>query len=329
MSNIKQVAVLQEDGTYSTPSDIGVDLVNVDITDTTATAVADATGTTPANAEEAIEAMAGTLETKADASHKQDASSITSGTLSSDRLPTVPVSKGGTGATTLASGQAVIGNGTGAVTTRAITATPASDSTSLFTAGGAYTELAKKAPTSHASTATTYGASSGSNYGHTKLSDNYTSSAGAAASGIGASSAAVYNAYNELNSNIQEINQKITDFLGEGETTDMTTKEMIEELYNKLAKDAAEGLLVKTVSLSAGTNAVGSGNLAEFSKILSAGIASGSASWSGWINNGDYGLSASASCSYTETSVTCNVKYGGHGSAAASSISVHVVGYPA
>lgn len=211
MSNVKQVAVLQEDGTYSTPSDIGVDLVNVDITDTTATAVADATGTTPANAEEAIEAMAGTLETKADASHNQDASSITSGTLSSDRLPTVPVSKGGTGATTLASGQAVIGNGTGAVTTREITATPASDSTSLFTAGGAYTELAKKAPTSHASTATTYGASSGSNYGHTKLSDNYTSSAGAAASGIGASSAALYNAYNELNSNIVSLQNSFQD----------------------------------------------------------------------------------------------------------------------
>lgn len=55
-------------------------------------------------------------------------------------------------------------------------------------------------PTAHASTATTYGAATASNYGHVKLSDNYTSSAGAAASGIGASSAAVYNAYNKLNS---------------------------------------------------------------------------------------------------------------------------------
>lgn len=58
-------------------------------------------------------------------------------------------------------------------------------------------------PTAHASTATTYGAASASNYGHVKLSDNYTSSAGAAASGIGASSAAVYNAYNTLNSNLE------------------------------------------------------------------------------------------------------------------------------
>lgn len=60
-------------------------------------------------------------------------------------------------------------------------------------------------PASHASTATTYGAATASKYGHVKLSDNYTSSAGAAASGIGASSAAVYNAYNTLNSNLEAI----------------------------------------------------------------------------------------------------------------------------
>lgn len=59
-------------------------------------------------------------------------------------------------------------------------------------------------PTAHASTATTYGAASASKYGHVKLSDNYTSSAGTAASGIGASSLAVYNAYNTLNSNLSE-----------------------------------------------------------------------------------------------------------------------------
>lgn len=57
-------------------------------------------------------------------------------------------------------------------------------------------------PTAHASTATTYGAATASKYGHVKLSDNYTSSAGAAASGIGASSKAVYDCYNTLNSNL-------------------------------------------------------------------------------------------------------------------------------
>ncbi len=40
------------------------------------------------------------LDGKADSSHSHSASNITSGTLSSDRLPTVPISKGGTGATT-------------------------------------------------------------------------------------------------------------------------------------------------------------------------------------------------------------------------------------
>ena len=37
-------------------------------------------------------------------------------------------------------------------------------------------------PVAHASTATTYGKSTGSNYGHTKLSDTYTSSVGDASS---------------------------------------------------------------------------------------------------------------------------------------------------
>lgn len=54
----------------------------------------------------------GYLEGKMD-DHKHSASDITSGTLG--------VARGGTGATTFTSGAALIGNGTGAVTTRAIT----------------------------------------------------------------------------------------------------------------------------------------------------------------------------------------------------------------
>lgn len=42
------------------------------------------------------------LDGKAASSHNHAASNITSGTLSSDRLPTVPIAKGGTGATTAA-----------------------------------------------------------------------------------------------------------------------------------------------------------------------------------------------------------------------------------
>lgn len=52
-----------------------------------------------------------------------------------------------------------------------------------------------RAPTSHASSATTYGQGNASNYGHVKVSDNYTSSAGAASAGVAASSSAVYNVY--------------------------------------------------------------------------------------------------------------------------------------
>lgn len=45
------------------------------------------------------------------------------------------------------------------------------------------TNLAAKAPTNHASTSTTYGIGTASNYGHVKISDNYNAT-GAAASGL-------------------------------------------------------------------------------------------------------------------------------------------------
>lgn len=56
-----------------------------------------------------------------------------------------------------------------------------------------------RTPIAHASAATTYGVGNASNYGHVKLSDTYTSSVGASASAIGASQAALYNAYDVLN----------------------------------------------------------------------------------------------------------------------------------
>lgn len=60
------------------------------------------------------------------------------------------------------------------------------------------TALGGKAPTSHASSATTYGIGTGSNYGHVKLSDS-TSSTSAASAGIAASPAAVKAAYDLAN----------------------------------------------------------------------------------------------------------------------------------
>ena len=73
------------------------------------------------------------------ASHNHSASNITSGTLSADRLPTVPISKGGTGATTAAGARNALGlgNTTGAVPvanggTGATTAAAARTNLSLY-----------------------------------------------------------------------------------------------------------------------------------------------------------------------------------------------------
>ena len=64
------------------------------------------------------------------------------------------------------------------------------------------------APKAHASSATTYGAGNASNFGHVKLSDNYTSSAGAAANGVAASSKALADAYSVLNTKTQKNNNQ-------------------------------------------------------------------------------------------------------------------------
>lgn len=53
-------------------------------------------------------------------------------------------------------------------------------------------------PISHASSAVTYGKSTSANYGHTKLSDTYTSAVGTADSGIAASQTALYNVYKKI-----------------------------------------------------------------------------------------------------------------------------------
>jgi hypothetical protein len=68
-----------------------------------------------------------------------------------------------------------------------------------------------KAPNSHASTATTYGIGTASNYGHVKLSDKYTSSDGAAADAVAASSKALYDAYTALNGNTTALTNHIAE----------------------------------------------------------------------------------------------------------------------
>lgn len=77
------------------------------------------------------------------------------------------------------------------------------------------------APTSHASTSTTYGAGTGSNYGHVKLSDATNSTSGAS-SGVAATPAAVKAAYDLANSKKGNTTETWTFTLEDGSTTAKT-----------------------------------------------------------------------------------------------------------
>lgn len=101
------------------------------------------------------------------------------------------------------------------------------------------TGLASKAATSHASTGTGYGLGNASNYGHVKVSDNYTSSAGAASAGVAASSAAVYNAYAALLSGKAASNHTHDD-----------------RYYTESEIDTKLGSLVKVINVTAASTTV-------------------------------------------------------------------------
>jgi hypothetical protein len=66
------------------------------------------------------------------------------------------------------------------------------------------TGLSYIAPKNHAANDTTYGGGDTTNYGHVRLSDVYNSQIGTAAQSIGASQKAVYDAYDLLNSNLND-----------------------------------------------------------------------------------------------------------------------------
>jgi hypothetical protein len=66
-----------------------------------------------------------------------------------------------------------------------------------------------KAPTNHASTTAEYGKGSTSHFGHLKISDNYTSSAGNANDGVAASSKAVFSLKQRIESSLQAINDGV------------------------------------------------------------------------------------------------------------------------
>ena len=87
-------------------------------------------------------------------------------------------------------------NGNLAVAT--VDASPTASSTNPVQSGGVYTALSGKAPTDHASSATTYGKGTSSNYGHVKLSDA-TNSSSSTSDGVAATPAAVKSAYDLAN----------------------------------------------------------------------------------------------------------------------------------
>lgn len=108
--------------------------------------------------------------------------------------PTAPTANTGTNTTQIATTAFV----TNAVSSGGVTLSNNLTTTTAGTALDAYQGYvlnSSKAPTSHASTATTYGMGNASNYGHVKLSDSV-ANAGAASTGVGASSYAAYLAYN-------------------------------------------------------------------------------------------------------------------------------------
>lgn len=72
------------------------------------------------------------------------------------------------------------------------------DTDKVWSADKLVDEFATKAPTSHASSGTTYGAGTSTNYGHVKLADGYSTNSGDASESVGASSKALYNAYSAL-----------------------------------------------------------------------------------------------------------------------------------
>ena len=63
-------------------------------------------------------------------------------------------------------------------------------------------EIINKAPINYASDNTSYGTGSNIKYGHVRVSDNYKTSDGTASTGVAASSKAVADAYDELDSNM-------------------------------------------------------------------------------------------------------------------------------
>ena len=93
-----------------------------------------------------------------------------------------------------------ISNLVSSITMNGSSITPTSGVIDLGTVITSHQDISGLAPKSHATNATTYGGATGTNYGHVRLSDTYTTvgSSGKAANSIGASAWAVQSVYNDL-----------------------------------------------------------------------------------------------------------------------------------
>lgn len=86
-------------------------------------------------------------------------------------------------------------------------------------ASSALTEAQSKAPKNHASTGTTYGKGTTSNYGHVKLSDSTNSTSAAASGGVAATPAAVKAAYDLANGKAPKAHASTATTYGAGSAT--------------------------------------------------------------------------------------------------------------
>lgn len=112
------------------------------------------------------------------------------------------------------------------------------------------------APKSHASTATTYGQGNASNFGHVKLADGYTSSAGAAANGVAASSKALADAYSVLNTNLLNLLESNRDILDLNDINGLSAGAYV---ISKTSQNKPDGMLEAGILLvfKRGTASIG------------------------------------------------------------------------
>lgn len=120
------------------------------------------------------------------------------------------------------------------------------------------------APASHASTATTYGQGTSSNYGHVKVSDSYTSSAGAASAGVAASSQAVYNVYNKYS--------VVGTYKSASNSSDVSIATSTGKAIASISLDAGTWLVIARVRFSSNTSGNRTANLSATSGDSSAQV---------------------------------------------------------